>query len=194
MKDNFLIWKYKSVDGACVLKDLRGLEKTFRLNNGTPLAAGFPGDVAFHMHPDFPTDLLLVDNLLNSDMVIVASKRLQDCVRAQSPSEVEYLPVKIIDHKGRIASKDYAIIHPVRPVDCIDKQHSVFETNPIDPDDIETLEKLVIDEAKIPADRRLFRMQGFWGMTLVRNALAAAIAAGGFSGVEFLSIDDYPEA
>lgn len=192
MQSNYVIWTYRSVDGACALKDLRGLDKTYRLNNGTPLAAQFPVDVELHMHPDFPNDILLPDNVLNADMLIVASPRLQECVRSQSPPEVEYLPVRVIDHKGRVASRDHAIIHPVHPVDCIDVQQSVFETNLIDPDDIESFEKLVIDETRIPGERTLFRMKGFWGITLVRRDLAAAISAIVPTGLEWLDLDEYP--
>jgi hypothetical protein len=192
MKGSYLIWRYESVDGACVLGALRGLEKTFRLNDGTPLAAQFPGDVAFHMHPDYPNDLLLVDNLLNRDMVIVASRRLQECVREHAPADVEYLPVSIVDHKGRIASKDYSIIHPVNPIDCIDMGNSVFEADLIDANDIESFDKLVLDETKIPPARSLFRLRGFWEITLVRQDLAKAIDAMGLSGLSWLDVEDYP--
>ena len=92
-----MIWKYKSVPDACVLKDFKGLDKTFRLNNGTPLADGFPAGVSFHMDPDFPHDLPIVDNVLNADMVIVASRRLCEAVTALVPAGVEYLPVDPVD-------------------------------------------------------------------------------------------------
>ena len=194
MQSNYVIWTYKPLDGACALKDLRGLEKSFRLNNGTPLAAQFPPDVELHMHPDYPNDILLLDNVLNADMLIVASPRLQECVRALSPPEVEYLPVRIIDHKGRLASGEYVIVHPVHPVDCIDMQQSVFESNLIDPDDIESFDRLVLDEPKIPPERSFFRMKGFWGITLVRRDLAAAISAAGVTGLEWLTVNEYPRA
>ena len=192
MLSNYVIWTYKSVDGACALKDLRGLEKSYRLNNGTPLAAHFPPDVELHMHPDYPNDILVPDNVLNADLVIVASPRLQECVRSHSPPEVEYLPVRVIDHKGRLASAEYAIIHPLHPVDCIDRQRSVFRISPIKPDSIKSFEKLVLDESRIPRERMLFRMQGFWGITLVRRDLATAISSMGFTGLEWLGIDEYP--
>jgi hypothetical protein len=193
LNSNFVIWKYKSVPDACVLKDFRGLEKTFRLNNGTPLAQGFPSDVSFHMDPDFPNDLLIVDNVLNADMVIVASQRLCEAVRSLVPSGVEYLPVNIVDHKGRVASKDHCIIHPVHPVDAIDKDQSVFETNILDDDDIESFEKLIVDESRIPADRKLFRLLGFWGLTLVHRDVAKALDQQGFKGLGWQRLEDYPE-
>jgi hypothetical protein len=158
MPSNFVIWKYKSVDGACVLQDLRGLDQTFRLNNGTPLAQEFPGDVSLHMNPDFPDDLLLVDNLLNSDMIIVASARLKACIEASKVEKVEYLPVSIIDHKGRVVSSEYFIVHPVEPVECIDENLSEYRVKRSDPDSIRSFKTLVLDEARIPANRALFRL------------------------------------
>jgi hypothetical protein len=194
LNSNFVIWKYKSVPDACVLKDFKGLEKTFRLNNGTPLAEGFPAGVSFHMDPDFPNDLLIVDNVLNADMVIVASRRLCEAVQALVPTGVEYLAVNIVDHKGRVASTDHSIIHPVHPVDAIDKDQSVFETNILDDDDIESFEKLVVDETRIPQDRKLFRLRGFWGMTLVQRDVAKALDQQQFRGLGWQRLEDYPEA
>lgn len=194
MSGNFVIWKYQPVDGGCALKDLKGLERTFRLNDGTPLSQEFPPDVAFHMDPDYPDDLLVTDNVLNADMVIVASARLRECVQAHAPAAVEYLPVTLVDHKGRAASKEHCIIHPIHPVDAIDKDRSVFETGLIDPDAIEAFQKLVLDESRIPADRALFRLQGFWDLTLVRRDLADALQREGFSGLRWLAVADYPES
>lgn len=192
MSSNFVIWKYKSVTGGCALKDLKGLERAFRLNNGSSLQQDFPPDVALHMDPDYPDDLLVTDNVLNADQVIVASARLRECVQAHAPAEVEYLPVTLMDHKGRAASKEHCILHPIKPVDAIDKDQSVFETGLIDPDDIESFEKLVLDETRIPADRSLFRLQGFWGLTLVRRDLADALEREGFSGLAWQAVQDYP--
>ena len=90
MTSSHVIWQYKTVEGACGLQDISGFERTFRLNNGTPLADEFPADVALHMHKDFPDDLLLVDNILNLDCLIVASRRLKSAIEAQQLAHVEY--------------------------------------------------------------------------------------------------------
>jgi hypothetical protein len=193
MNDNYLIWNDQLVDGACGLSALEGLDDSFRLNNGTPLKATLPADISFSMNPDYPNDIALIDSVFNIDRVIVASKRLQQCINAYSPPEVEVLPVKIINHKGRVASSEYAIIHPVNPVDCIDRRKSKFEADGLNPDDIESFRKLVIDEKRIPKDRLFFRMKGFWDITLVRHDLAAALTAAKLSGVGWLRIPDYPE-
>ena len=193
MASNYVIWKYKSEDGACVLQDLRGIEQSFRLNNGTRLASDFPAEVTLHMHPDFPDDILLVDNLLNRDQLIVASARLKNLLAAQGLANVEYLPVSIINHRERVASKDYFIIHPVDPIECVDENLSEYRMSRVDPDSIRSFSALALDENRIPAERALFRLKRFWDITLVRRDVASAITAAGFTGVDWLELLSYPE-
>jgi hypothetical protein len=81
----------------------------------------------------------------------------------------------------------------VHPVDAIDKDQSVFETNILDDDDIESFEKLIVDESRIPADRKLFRLLGFWGLTLVHRDVAKALDQQGFKGLGWQRLEDYPE-
>jgi hypothetical protein len=191
--DEYVIWKYKSVPFACVLKPLVGLEKSFRLLEGVPLQNGFPGTVQFHMDPDFPNDLVLPDNLLNPDFCIVASGRLAAALRARNVAHVEYLPVTIIDHKGRAASTECVIVHPVEPVDCIDTAQSVFDCSRINKTRINSFKKLVLDTTRIPADRKIFRLKGFWKAVVVRLDLMQALSKEGFTGLGWLPIQDYPE-
>ena len=192
MSDDYVIWNYKTEPHAAVLKKLAGLEDEFRLQDGTHLQEGFPRDVAYHMHPDFPNDIALVDNMLNLDKVIVASPRLTTAIKGRQPAYVEYLPLAVIDHKGRAASRDYCIVHPVDPVDCIDRERSVYTEDDILPGGIDSFKKLVLDETRIPADRALFKLQGFWDITIARRDLAEALDAGKFTGLTWQRIDEYP--
>jgi hypothetical protein len=157
------------------------------------LLDGFPSDVAFHMDPDFPNNLRLVDNLLNSDRAMVVSPTLRDWLDQRRIPRVEYLPVSIIDHRGRVASADYAIVHPVEPVDCIDRDRSEFSESRITPGQISRFRKMVIDDARVPPDRQIIRLQGFWGATLVRADLVRDLSQTAFSGLSFLPVSQYPE-
>jgi hypothetical protein len=193
MPHDYLVWKYQSVPGACILQDLDGFEDTFRLGQGEPLAETFPADVRFHMNPDFPTDLLLVDNLENTDLCLVVSAKLREALEKQKLSDVEYLPVSIINHRGRVASKDYSIVHPLNPVDCIDRGKSVFKENRIIPGRIDRFKKLVVNRAQIPEDRRLFYMKDFSDIAVVRSDLAKALDAGAFRGLGWQPLAQYPK-
>jgi hypothetical protein len=190
---NYVAMKYASYPGACVLQNLTGLEATFRLNNGTPLEAEFPKGVAFHMNPDFPNDLALGDSLLNSDMLVIGSARLRAFLSARKISQLEYLPVGIVDTKGRLSSEEYFVIHPIEPVDCLDRAQSVFKASILNPAKISEVSKLVLSEAAIPPDREIFRIAGFWNLTLVRRDLAEAITSQGFSGIRWIETSAHPE-
>lgn len=189
--DDFLVWRYQSVAGGCSLKDFKGLKKKFRLHDGVPLAADFPGDVAFHMDPRFPHDMLVTDSVLNSDMCLVASERLRKAIEALAPPSVEYLPVAVVDHKGRVTQPPTFIVHPVSPVDCVDRVASEAKASAIDPGSIDSVKRLVIDASRVPPERTLFRLKDLWGVIVARRALAEAIVAGGFSGVEFIAPEAY---
>jgi hypothetical protein len=191
MADNYLIWTYKSVDGACVLGEFAGVDDTRRLQEGEPYGDDFPSAAALHMHPDYPKDLLLVDNLLNSDYLQVVSAKLRDFLQKQKLADVEYLPVSIIDHRGRVASKDYSILHTLRPVDCIDRAKSDFKESRIVPGRISRFKKLVLDEAKVPAGRQLFGLKNFGLIAMVGAALAKKLDAEKFTGLGWTSVAKY---
>jgi len=194
MSSNHVMWRYKAADGAVVLQDFVGVSEKYPLHDGQPLLAGFATDAAFHMHPDFPNHLLLQDSVLNSDMCIVVSERLKRAVEALAPPRVEYLPVAIVDHKRRKVAEPFFIVHPTDPVDCIDRDASGAEMDEIvDPDAIESVQQMVLDPARIPADRPVFRLKGYWGVVVVRRDWAQALAVERFTGVRWLELDQYPE-
>ena len=178
---------------ACVLNDFTGVDKKFMLFEGASLAKSFSRDAAFHMDPDFPKNLLLTDNLVNVDSCMVVSARLADALRAHKIAKLEYLPVKIIDHKGKVASKDYFILNPLDLVDCINRKKSKFRSSLIFPENIEKFEKFVIDESRIPEDRPIFRLKGFSYMALASKSLVDALTKGQFTGLEWLPVSKYPE-
>jgi len=193
VSDNIVIWKYKSVKSACVLDRFEGLPESFRLPQGVPLQEGFPSGVRFHMDPDFPNNLFLPDTLLNSDQCIIASGRLTKTLREIGGPSVEYLAADIIDHKGRIASSEYSIVHPIAPLDCLDRAKSKVKESKILPGKIDSVKRLVLDETRIPPDRQIFRIQGLWSLILVRPSLADALDAGKFTSLEWLPVSDYPQ-
>ena len=191
MKSNYLIWDSKVVPNACVLKELVGVEQTSRLRKGVPIAAGFLEGAAFTMDPDFPDHTLLPDNLINTDGMIVASARLKSFLESRSPGHVEYLPVAIIDHRGKPVKSEYFIIHPVDPVDCLDLEKCEPTWSAIDKTKIKRLKRLVIDETKVGRDRGLFKPQSFYNIILTRRDLAEALDREGFTGLRWIEPETF---
>jgi hypothetical protein len=135
----------------------------------------------------------MTDNLINTRTLIVASLKLKNFLETRQLPKVEYLPITILDHKGRPASRDYFIIHPIEPVDCLDVSQCGAQRSSIDPETIQWLDRLVIDEGKIDPSRDMFRLKFFYDVILVRRELAAAIDAEGLTGIRWIELSDYPE-
>lgn len=192
-KSNYLIWESRIVPHACVLGRLSGVDKMYELTEGVRRQTGFPASASFPMDPDFPNDLLLTDSLMNSGRLVVGSLALKKLIENHADEQVEYLPVRIIDHKKKIASRDYFIIHPIDPVDCLKIDECGAEWGLIDTESIDSVERLVLDPSRIPAERVFFRAKFFEDVIFVTRALAAAIDAAGLTGIRWIELTDYPE-
>jgi hypothetical protein len=188
---DYLIWDSEDVQDACALQKFEGVEDSWEIAEGAPRAATWPENVTLAMDPEYPDDTLLVDNLININMLIVASRQLKEFLETQALPMVEYLPVTILDHKGRVASSDYFIIHPIHPVDCLKLDECDVTWDVLDANCIDTIGRLVIDESRIDPDHLMLRVKFLEGVILIRRALAGAIDAMGFIGIEWLELDDY---
>lgn len=193
LSKDFVIWGAGNVAHAAIMRDLKGFDDEFGLTIGKPLLQGFPTDVEFHMDPDFPKDIVLADNVENENMVVLVSEAVHRFLLARQLAKVEYLPVTIVNHKGRPASTGHVIVNAVEPVDAIDMERSELEMSEISEGYIDTVDKLVLDPKRIPADRHLFRLKGLRRAMLVRRSLAQAIDQQGFKGFGWIEIDDYPD-
>lgn len=191
MKSDYVIWRAKYVPNVCALDEFKGVDKQWEFSEGVPRASTFPEDAVFTMDPDSPYDTLLADNLPNTKMLIVGSRKLKEFIEEQKTKEVEYLPVTILDHRGRVASRDYFIIHPIRPVDCLNLDECGARWSSLDETSISRVKRLVINESKINRKRVLFRAKYFEKAILVRRNLAEAIDAKGFTGIRWVELTDY---
>lgn len=194
MQDEFQFWRYRSVSQAAVFTDLRGFDDIFRFDTGQPLLHEFPRDAAFHMNPDFPNDLGLPDNVANSLQVLLVSARLQQALQAAGVGDVEYLPVAIVDHKGKVASATHVIVHPVGLVDAIDLANSAYQPHRFVKGRIDKVTRLAVDPERVPAERLMFKLKGYGTPVLVRRTLAQTLTGGAFSGLDWLDLSAFPRA
>jgi hypothetical protein len=194
MKSNYLIWGVAPVENAAVLYNLENVEDDFELTRGVSRAKDFPTDGLFKFHPDYPNNTILVDSLPNTDLLVVGSAELKSVIQEHAVPNVEFLPVKILNHKNKPVRRDYFIVHAVGLVDAIDQKESVLEWGLIDPESIDSVERLVLDEKRIPRDRQLFRLKYFHDLVLIRSDLATAITKARLSGIRWIEVSGFPES
>jgi len=182
----FFRWKSWQTDGICVLAPL-DIDRVWELHEGISRRNDFPENVFCKMSPMFPKDVQLSDNLYGAGVPVV-SYRVKEILEKEvaGSNRIEYLPVKIRNHKGRVASNDYFILNTLDVCDCIDFEKSGVVWNKIDPNFISRCKGLVIRSENIPASYKIFRLQ-YWGsVVLVRSDLVESLKATELTGLVFL--------
>lgn len=187
----YVVWEANPSGSFCTLTALENVEDEFEIKRGVARAAGFPPDARFSMDPAFPRDLQLADNIYNLEGLPVVSGRLKRVVEGRRPPLVEFLPVAIYNHRGRVASVDYFILNPLGQVDCIDLEASDIDWNDIDRELICACFGLVLDERRLDPARLLFRPRYLPTVVLAREDLAGELEAAGFTGLRFTPIDEF---
>jgi len=175
-----------AVVNAAQLDKVHNVDKVARLRQGIALAGDFPGDATVPMRSDysgFQGDTKLCD-LHMAHGVPVVSRKLKSFLDKQVSEGVEFLPVKILDHRGNVASDQYFLLNALA-FDCLDvaKSEPRFSSNGTV---VRQVKRLVIDSAKVPPGVKIFRIQNYRDPVIFRKEVADAIMAGGFTNVSFV--------
>lgn len=184
-------WIYEDVPGAASLGPLVvEFDILDAINRGQSIISVFPDNACFHMDPDREKNVMLIDNVYNAETFALVSPALQNFLAKQEIPQLELLNVCIIDHRGRVAADNYAIVHPCRIVDCIDQQQSVFEWNQLDSNAMAPVETLVLDPAKLGSNDILIRPRYVEHLILVREDLADRLMAEQFRGLYMANLNE----
>src|ERR1039457_4830923 len=85
-----------------------------------PLAGLWTESLPCTLEGGNPKRPLLLDNISNTQRLLIISKRLKACLEKQAVPDVEYLPLTLLDDKERVASDSYFIAHLLHRPDCLD--------------------------------------------------------------------------
>jgi len=114
----------------------------------------------------------LADLIGNTQSYLILSKRVKEVIESMIPKDVEYLPVEIFNHKGRLASKDYFIVNPIGAVDCLHLKKSKIIYDEPGSDEIIDIDEFVLDKKKLKNVPHLFRIKEDPGEYVMSQALA----------------------
>ncbi|MCS6303723.1 MAG: hypothetical protein H8K07_08665 [Nitrospira sp.] len=190
MKD-FYVWDSKDEGNTCVLSVIQKVKKTGRLSLGIDLLPDWPSDAYFPMDPDFPRNIALADNLQNFNSVAVISTALRQFLEGKSVTNTQFLPVGIMNHKGKLVVSKYFIVNLIHPQDCLDVKNSEPVYYNIAPTEVRRVKRLVLDPEKISPEVSIFRVKNFGNPIVVRAELANEIVVAGFSGLAWKNPLEY---
>ena len=186
-----MLWVARDEGNACVLNPPSGIERDWELCEGITRAATFPPDVSMRMSDAHPRRLGLTDNLMNLAELAIVSESVKAFLEARALKSVEYLPVKIINHKRRAVARPYFILHATSAQDCLDAAASGCTYSNMVPTDIVSVERLVIDPSRVDPSVAVFRIKDFGSPLLICRDLAEELLRAGLRGLAFLDLAEY---
>ena len=188
---DYVVGRPKRGKGVCVLGGIVGMERPYELQQGMQLAPSWPKDARFKMDDDLPRDTKLEDFLNNLPSVLVVSERVRAFLEAEKVKLIEFLPVTILNHKGRSEKAPYFIANCTENQDCIDESKATFKPNAIDPDVWISVQNIVLDPKKLDPELRLFRLKRYSKLDVWREDLAKKAMAQGFTGRKFIPLSEF---
>lgn len=120
---------------------------------------------------------------------LVFSNRLYSLLHNMMIDNLQYFDLDIIDPYSDRQLNGYKIANIIGTVDCINREESDLEY--FDDGDVEFINKLVLDEDKVPSELDIFRLSGRTTMVLVSQVVKDAIAGAKMTGCVFYKPEDY---
>ncbi|WNG14148.1 imm11 family protein [Cystobacter fuscus] len=128
------------------------------------------------------------DIIANTLGYLIVSERVRGVLERNATADIEFLPIQLVDHKGRDETRGFFIANVLGQVDCVDLKASRYEESALSPGEFFALTKLVLDETRVDARRNIFRITRLPQVILVREELAAGLRESGATGLSLLQL------
>ncbi|MCY1074005.1 imm11 family protein [Archangium lansingense] len=161
----------------------------WKLAKGVQVGEPYPPDQSVRMDKDHP-GLNVPDLVSNTLRVRIVSNRLKDLLETESRARAEYVPLRILNHKRRVAAKDCFIANVLEAQDCVDMEHTKSEPSELWPDQIGALYKLYLDPARIDPHLKLFRLAKRPNTLIIRDDLRALLDGAGITGTRYVAMGE----
>lgn len=145
-------------------------------------------DLSFKMSDD-ASGLLVPDWIDNTLELTLGSARFVDFLRLECFARIEFLPFTFLNHKGRVAASDSAVINVLEVADAIDPVRTQGDLDPVNEGWYLAIRWLALDRDRIDPKLDLFRLASHPMTFVVREDLRATIEAAGLTGMTFLELE-----
>lgn len=162
---------------------------SYLLHEGISVKSWFPTDTVFQLADHH--GIKLTDSIPNTLHLLIVSEKMKGVLEEKSSAEIEFLPVRIRNQRGRVLQEPYFIANILGTVECVDRERSKFWCSDIRPDQVFHFYRLTLDGEKIPSDAKLFRLREKSNLVIIREDLADDILRAGCDGMLFQEMDDY---
>jgi len=133
----------------------------------------------------------VADVITNALGYVMISSRFKSVLEQHSSADVEYIPFKLRNHKGRFVPDELFIANVIGiPANCVDLKKTTGDPDPVNKGRYMFIEQLVFDPKKLDAKRDLFRLPIRPQYLVFRDDLKQKIEAAGITGTLFHRVGD----
>ncbi len=145
-------------DDFCFVNTLAKGAWVNELTNGTFLKDYPPNPFKIKLHLARKwLGLQCPDFLGNTKFYLIVKKEISDIILQYNVGEIQVFPFTLINHKGRIHSRDYVFLNPLGACDCLHQTLSEIDRD--DDGEVDFVDKFVLDKEKIHNLPDLFRVK-----------------------------------
>jgi hypothetical protein len=208
----FYTLAYDENPDYCAIYDTpKGMDHSHRSSSGMRTAKVHDSSIPFLMAKEVPGKMVpdLIRQVIGQ---FVVSKRVADILKAVVNTEVEYLPVTLLNHRKKVAASDLILINVIGWYDCLDRKKtegkSTRDLAALDEqssakkklprreyadDDFPDYEyvrinRLALHPERTPKDANLFRLGSYITTLVFADDVVAALKKEKITGATFIPI------
>ncbi|MFY2561075.1 imm11 family protein [Corallococcus terminator] len=174
----------------CAIHDfLDAFERIDMPARGTRMGGAYPSGIRFQMTADV-RGMQVTDVLQNALNYLMVTARLKALLEEHSGVDIEFLPFTLLNHKGRVASKECYIANVVGTVPCVDEARTEGRRSATKPGTYARITKLELDTQRIDPARKLFRIASQPTTLIIRDDLRSVLEQAGVTGAQYLELGE----
>jgi hypothetical protein len=178
-------WVLKTDYTSAVIEELPpGGPEDFILDRGERVAQLFPPEPTVRFSEDFPKRRKVCDFMSTTFGSHIVSAKVKRILEEQGADNCEFIPLTMLDHKGKVASKEHFLLNVLGHVEAVDMERSQVVMNSILKDRIGNFERLVLKRDAIPPNAIIFRLSRKRDEFLVNQAAYEALTKEGVTGLK----------
>lgn len=182
MSFDHVFWGFARLPNNAFMGGISDSAASVELRYGREVGDTYPSDVTIHVDPTKPDKTIVGEVLRNLSCHVIVSRRLKEFLAEKDLPDVEYLPLKVYNHKNRLVQKEYFIVNPFRPQACLNIPACGFSWRAEPGRDPRHIDQFVVDESNCTSLPLLFRPEPLFSYVLIHRELAQAIDEAGFEG------------
>ena len=178
-------------DHCSVLSAPPEMTDRFKAATGVRLGDAYASQT-FCMADEVP-GLLVGDFVHNALGFLMVRDRVRELLATHATAEIEWLPFRLLNHKGRVAEERAWIANVIGTCDCVDLARTTGTPKAGRPGQFLEITELHLDESRIDPQRNIFRIAARPRVVVVRDDLRAALEAAQTTGVRFAAMGEQVE-